>query len=116
MLEYILLLSINMNILKIVNNKKNNILFYGAGIFSENLMLSKLIQNKKINFTSSLKEEIGKKFQNKFEILNFGKLQNKRYNRVIITPSDVADDIFKKIFKIWVENNWKGKLDRKSVV
>ena len=98
------------NISKITNNKKNNILFYGAGIFSENLILSNLIQNKKINFTSFLKEEIGNKLQSRYKILDFNKLKFKKYNTVIITPYDIADNIYKKLFYKWVKNNWKGKI------
>lgn len=97
-------------ILKVVNNKKNNVLFYGAGIFSENLLSSNFIKNKKVTFTSSLKEEIGIKLQTKFKILNFNKLKFRKYNTVIITPYDVADNIFKKHFNKWLKNNWKGKI------
>tara|TARA_Y100000590_G_scaffold446552_1_gene580431 strand:+ start:2052 stop:3119 length:1068 start_codon:yes stop_codon:yes gene_type:complete len=95
-------------IFNLINNKKNNILLYGAGIFSENLLSSKLIKNNKINFTSSLKEEIGIKIHKKYKILNFSKLNIKNYNVVIITPSDSADNIFKKKFNEWINNNWKG--------
>lgn len=98
------------NLLKIVNNEKNNILFYGAGIFSEYLISSKLIKNKKIDFTSSFKDEVGKKFQKKFKILDFKKLNSKKYNIIIITPYDEADNILKKKFNVWIKNNWKGKI------
>lgn len=103
-------INFNDNILRIVNNKKNNVLFYGAGIFSENLISSNSIKNNNISFTSSLKEEIGNKLQKKFKILKFNKLKFKKYNTVIITPYDVADDIFKKHFDKWLKNNWKGKI------
>ena len=102
-------INFNKNIFRIINNKKNKILFYGAGIFSENLLFSRLIQNNRINITSTLEEESGNKLNDKYRILNFNKLQKKRYNTVIITPSDAANNIYKNFFNGWLKNNWKGK-------
>ena len=97
-------------LLKIVNNKNSKILFYGAGIFSEFLLLSKLVTNKKICFVSSFKEEINLKIANKYKIKNFKKINVMGYNLIIITPADAADKIFKSKFKFIKNINWKGKL------
>ena len=102
-------INFNKNIFRILNNKKNKILFYGAGIFSENLLSSRLIQSKRISITSTLEEESGNKLNDKYKILNFNKLQKKKYNTVIITPSDAANNIYKNFFNGWLKNNWKGK-------
>jgi hypothetical protein len=103
-------ISFDSNVFKTINNKKNNILLYGAGIFSENIILSDLIQNKQISFTSILKEEIGKKLVKKYKIFDFNKLIMDKFNTVIITPYDVADSIYEKLFYKWISNNWNGKI------
>ena len=96
-------------LLKTINNKNSKIVFYGAGIFSEFLVLSKSIKNKNICFVSSFDEEINLKIANKYKIKNFEKINFIDYNLIIITPADAANEIFKSKFNFINKLNWNGK-------
>ena len=94
-------------IMKLVEDKNNKILFYGAGIFSENLIKKKFLNKKNFCFTSGLREEIGKKIGN-YKILDINKLNINKFNSVIITSESSAKIIFDNIFSLWLKKKWKG--------
>ena len=99
----------NKKISNLVRNNENKILFYGAGIFTENLLSSKSLKNRNISITSSLNEETGFKINNYYKIQNIKNIKKEKFNTVIITPSDAANYIYKQYFSKWLKNNWKGK-------
>ena len=73
----------------LLSNKKR-VLFYGAGIFSEKMSSLKKTSNKKIIFTSSMPEEMGRKINNSHIISDIKKINYNNIDAVIITPNGIS--------------------------
>ena len=91
--------------------EKGNILIYGIGTVSERII--KGIQNKNVWFCTGLSEEEGLVFNNKktkyFKNLNF-----KKYDKIILSPLYIADEIYQTIKPMLTEKNQVYYINKKT--
>lgn len=102
-----ILINFDKKIIKLVENKYNKILFYGAGIFSETFIKKDILNIKNVSFCSGLKEEIGKKIGN-YKIVDVKKININNFNCVVITSEESAKKIYDNNFNLSLKKKWEG--------
>jgi hypothetical protein len=105
-IKKVIKLSLGKKVFNLIKDNKEKILFYGAGTVTENLLIYR--KHNCDDITSSMKEEIGKKI-NKYNVVkDFKKINLRNYSKLIITPSDYAEKIYKeKILNLTKRNKIK---------